>query len=110
MAFSDEIRKYNGEVYKSNKSFQFINWKSRNMGTIKQHNEFQIIGESPIFTEVLELTRRIADSNVPVLIEGESGTGKELFAKALHYWSCRADEPFVAVNSAAIPEQLLERL
>ncbi|MGN7401519.1 sigma-54-dependent transcriptional regulator [Cytobacillus praedii] len=75
---------------------------------IKQHNEFQIIGESPIFTEVLELTRRIADSNVPVLIEGESGTGKELFAKALHYWSCRADEPFVAVNSAAMPEQLLE--
>ncbi|WP_313800439.1 sigma-54 dependent transcriptional regulator [Cytobacillus sp.] len=75
---------------------------------IRQHNEFQIIGESPIFTEVLELTRRIADSNVPVLIEGESGTGKELFAKALHYWSCRADEPFVAVNSGALPEQLLE--
>lgn len=75
---------------------------------IRQHNEFQIIGKSPIFTEVLELTRRIANSNVPVLIEGESGTGKELFAKALHYWSCRADEPFVAVNSGALPEQLLE--
>ncbi|QED46796.1 sigma-54-dependent transcriptional regulator [Cytobacillus dafuensis] len=75
---------------------------------IKQHNEFHIIGESPIFKEVLALTRRIADSDVPVLIEGESGTGKELFAKALHYWSCRAEEPFVAVNSGALPEQLLE--
>lgn len=75
---------------------------------IRKQNDFQIIGESPVFQEVIELTRRIADSDVPVLIEGESGTGKELFAKALHYWSCRADEPFVAVNSGALPEQLLE--
>jgi DNA-binding NtrC family response regulator len=75
---------------------------------IKQQNHFKIIGESPIFKEVIDLTRRIADSDVPVLIEGESGTGKELFAKALHYWSSRSEEPFVAVNSGALPEQLLE--
>lgn len=75
---------------------------------IAQHNEFTIIGNSANFQEVLEMTRRIADSDVPVLIEGESGTGKELFAKALHYWSLRADEPFVPVNSGALPEQLLE--
>lgn len=75
---------------------------------IRQHNDFQIIGESPIFHEVIELTRRIANSDVPVLIQGESGTGKELFAKALHYWGNRADEPFVAINSGALPEQLLE--
>ncbi|MFK9093531.1 sigma-54-dependent transcriptional regulator [Bacillus salipaludis] len=75
---------------------------------IKQQNQFMIIGESPIFKEVIDLTRRIADSAVPVLIEGESGTGKELFAKALHYWSRRSEEPFVAVNSGALPEQLLE--
>lgn len=75
---------------------------------IAQHNEFHIIGDSVNFKEVLEMTRRIADSDVPVLIEGESGTGKELFAKALHYWSCRADEPFVPVNSGALPEHLLE--
>ncbi|MBA4536738.1 sigma-54-dependent Fis family transcriptional regulator [Bacillus aquiflavi] len=75
---------------------------------IEQQNKFHIIGESSKFKEVLELTKKIADSEVPVLIEGESGTGKELFAKALHYWSCRADEPFVAVNSGALPEQLLE--
>jgi two-component system, NtrC family, response regulator AtoC len=75
---------------------------------IAQHNGFNIIGDSVNFKEVLEMTRRIADSEVPVLIEGESGTGKELFAKALHYWSCRADEPFVPVNSGALPEHLLE--
>ncbi|WHX41519.1 sigma-54 dependent transcriptional regulator [Mesobacillus sp. AQ2] len=75
---------------------------------IAQHNEFRIIGDSANFKEVIEMTRRIADSDVPVLIEGESGTGKELFAKALHYWSCRADEPFVPVNSGALPEHLLE--
>ena len=75
---------------------------------IAQHNEFNIIGESANFKAVLEMTRRIADSEVPVLIEGESGTGKELFAKALHYWSGRSDEPFVPVNSGALPEHLLE--
>ena len=75
---------------------------------IRQHNDFQIIGESPIFSEVIELTERIASSDVPVLVQGESGTGKELFAKALHYWGNRADEPFVAINSGALPEQLLE--
>ncbi|MBT2693893.1 sigma-54 dependent transcriptional regulator [Bacillus sp. ISL-55] len=75
---------------------------------IAQHNGFNIIGDSGNFKEVIEMTRRIADSDVPVLIEGESGTGKELFAKALHYWSFRAEEPFVPVNSGALPEHLLE--
>ncbi|MDQ0153766.1 sigma-54-dependent transcriptional regulator [Robertmurraya andreesenii] len=75
---------------------------------IKQQNQFHIIGESKEIQEVIALAERIADSEVPVLIEGESGTGKELFAKALHYWSVRRDEPFVPVNSGALPEQLLE--
>ena len=75
---------------------------------LKQQNGFEIIGQNPRFQEILHLTKRVADSDVPVLIEGESGTGKELFAKALHYWSSRAEEPFVAINSGALPEQLLE--
>lgn len=75
---------------------------------IQQQNHFRIIGESPVIKEVIHLTRSIADSDIPVLIEGESGTGKELFAKALHYWSSRREEPFVAVNSGALSEQLLE--
>ena len=89
-----------------NKRLKIKNDNMKNI--IKQQNQFMIIGESPIFKEVIDLTRRIADSEVPVLIEGESGTGKELFAKALHYWSSRSEEPFVAVNSGALPEQLLE--
>lgn len=75
---------------------------------IKQQNVFEIIGENARFLELLALTKRVSDSDVPVLIEGESGTGKELFAKALHYWSNRSEEPFVALNSGALPEQLLE--
>ncbi|CEG29254.1 sigma-54-dependent transcriptional regulator [Bacillus sp. B-jedd] len=83
--------------------------KNDSMKTIiRQQNDFQIIGQNLKFRELLELTERISDNDLPVLIEGESGTGKELFAKALHYWSSRAEEPFVAVNSGAIPEQLLE--
>lgn len=69
---------------------------------------FEIIGKSPALEAVLTITKQVADSDIPILIEGESGTGKELFAKALHYWSCRAKEPFVAINSGALPEQLLE--
>ncbi|WP_017756805.1 sigma-54-dependent transcriptional regulator [Calidifontibacillus oryziterrae] len=90
----------------NNKSLKEKNESMRKI--IKQQNEFQIIGESETLTEVINLTKRIADSEVPVLIDGESGTGKELFAKALHYWSLRCDEPFVAINSGALPEQLLE--
>ncbi|MEH7500566.1 sigma-54 dependent transcriptional regulator [Neobacillus drentensis] len=83
--------------------------KNDSMKTIiAQHNEFTLVGDSPNFKEVLNMTKRIADSDVPVLIEGESGTGKELIAKALHFWSTRAEEPFVPVNSGALPEHLLE--
>ncbi|MCA9671145.1 MAG: sigma-54-dependent Fis family transcriptional regulator [Myxococcales bacterium] len=67
-----------------------------------------IIGRSQAMNEVFELIRRVADSPVTVLITGESGTGKELVARALHYSSYRKDGPFVAVNCAAIPSQLLE--
>lgn len=74
----------------------------------QQDHQFTIVGESEQLKRVIELTRRVADSDIPIAIEGESGTGKELFAKALHYWSERREQPFVAINSGAIPEQLLE--
>lgn len=70
--------------------------------------DFHIVGESPQMKKVISMVKNVADSHVPVLILGETGTGKELFAKALHYWSCRAGESFVAINSGALPEQLLE--
>ena len=63
---------------------------------------------SPAMQEVFRAIGRLATSNVTVLITGESGTGKELIARALHQHGSRADGPFVAVNAAAIPKDLLE--
>jgi len=68
-----------------------------------------IIGESDSLRETIALARRIAVSEVfAVLLQGESGTGKDLVAKAIHYTSDRADKPFVAINCAAIPANLIE--
>lgn len=67
-----------------------------------------IIGESPAFRNVIENVRKVAASEAFVLIQGPSGTGKELVAHLLHNESPRKDRPFVAVNCASIPDQLLE--
>jgi DNA-binding NtrC family response regulator len=68
----------------------------------------QIVGEDPRLKQVITALHRAASSDATVLLEGESGTGKELFARALHALSPRADGPFVAINCAAIPDNLLE--
>ena len=68
----------------------------------------RIIGEDRKLRQVSQQLHRAAATDATVLIEGESGTGKELFARALHALSPRADGPFVAINCAAIPENLLE--
>ena len=67
-----------------------------------------IIGDSPALREVMTAIDRAASTDTTVLLEGESGTGKELCARALHDASPRANGPFVAINCAAIPENLLE--
>ena len=68
----------------------------------------EIVGEAPSLRQVSMALQRAAGSEATVLIQGESGTGKELFARALHALSPRRDGPFVAINCAAIPENLLE--
>ena len=67
-----------------------------------------IIGQSEVMQNLLNLVGKVADSDSTVLISGESGTGKELVAKALHYNSCRKDRPFIPINCGAIPGELLE--
>ena len=67
-----------------------------------------ILGQAPAMQEVFRAIGRLAQSHATVLINGESGTGKELVAHALHRHSLRADKPFVAINTAAIPKDLLE--
>ncbi len=68
----------------------------------------EIIGEAPAMQEVFRAIGRLSRSNITVLINGESGTGKELVAQALHRHSPRAGNPFIALNMAAIPKDLLE--
>ena len=68
----------------------------------------ELLGASPAMKEVYDLLERVGESESTVLVSGESGTGKELVARALHRRSKRSAGPFVAINCAAMPEQLLE--
>ena len=67
-----------------------------------------MVGNSDAFRAVIQAIRKVAATDVPVLITRESGTGKELAAKAIHELSARKTAPFVAINCGAIPENLLE--
>lgn len=71
-------------------------------------NRLQIIGKAPAMQQLMDRVERVAASNASVLLSGESGTGKEVVAKALHRCSERSSGPFVAVNCAAIPKDLIE--
>lgn len=68
----------------------------------------EILGQAPAMQEVFRAIGRLSQSNATVMITGESGTGKELVAHAVHRHSPRADKPFIAINTAAIPRDLLE--
>ena len=67
-----------------------------------------VIGNSAAITETINILRKMAMTDSPVLLIGETGTGKELMAHALHQASRRAEGPFIAINVAAMPENLLE--
>jgi DNA-binding NtrC family response regulator len=68
----------------------------------------RIVGENPAMKDASNMTQRVAATDSTVLLLGESGTGKELFARAVHHLSPRSEQPFVALNCAAIPEGLVE--
>lgn len=70
--------------------------------------KFGIIGKSKEIKDLVDITMQVAQSDISVLIYGESGTGKEVFARALHGYSQRAENPLISVNCGAIPEGILE--
>ncbi len=75
----------------------------------KGHFKFEgVRGKDPAVEGIFEVLRRVAPTNISVLIEGHSGTGKELLARAIHYNSLRWDKPFMPINCAGLPETLLE--
>lgn len=74
----------------------------------RQRPATKIVGESPGMKELFRLINRVGPTDKAILIQGESGTGKELVARAIQQCSRRADRPFVTVNCAALPEQLVE--
>ncbi len=80
----------------------------RSRSTDADGRNLGMVGESPPMLRLFDMIHRLHDSDATVLISGESGTGKELVARALHQTSARRARPFVAVNCAALPSQLLE--
>ncbi len=95
------------------KLYEHFRRKENELGQLRQqlterYNLPNIIGESRAFQRVLKSIKKVATTDTTVLLLGESGTGKELIAQTLHYQSPRASHPFVAVNLAALPENLIE--
>ena len=96
-------------VKKAVAMYQVVKENRRLRDAVESQYRFgNFIGKSKPVRDVFEMIRKVAPSNVTVLVEGESGTGKELVAKSIHFNSSRRDKPFIAVNCSALVENLLE--
>ena len=110
--------KINGEIVETVITFQKVSQIQKTeqkireklylKGNVAENTFNDIIGQSQIFRNLKEEAKNYAQVDSPILIYGETGTGKELFAQAIHNYSPRKDNPFVAFNCAALPESLLE--
>jgi DNA-binding NtrC family response regulator len=94
------------------RTLEFQDLKAQRRLSLRQNQErftlTRIVARSPKMLEILELLRQVARLDTTVLIHGETGAGKELLARSLHFSGPRRDKPYVAVNCAAIPEELFE--
>jgi len=103
------LRDENGDVVGAVESFRDLSRVKTLTEELKAKYSFRnLIGKSHEMREIYQMIRSVARTNVTVLIQGDTGTGKELVARAIHYESPRAGEPFVVVHCAALPETLLE--
>ncbi|MCK9444509.1 MAG: sigma 54-interacting transcriptional regulator [Tissierellaceae bacterium] len=96
------------EVTYIKKLEQNISNKLRLKGHIAKYNFENIVTQSPQMYNLIEMSKKASITDISILITGETGTGKEVFAQAIHNSSPRSNQPFVAVNCAAMPESLLE--
>lgn len=85
-----------------------VNMVSRILVEGVPHGEIDLVAEDPASKDLLTLVRRVSRSNATVLLSGESGCGKEVYSRYIHQYSERSEGPFVAINCAAIPENMLE--
>lgn len=96
------------EVTYIKKLEQNLSQKLRQKGHIARYTFDDIVYQSNEIKKIIEMSKKIAKTDLTILITGESGTGKEVLAQAIHNFSSRCKQPFIAINSAAIPENLLE--
>ena len=94
------------------RAIEFQELKAANRASIRRNQERftlkNVVAESAVMQEVFEVLRTVAGLDTTVLLYGETGVGKELLARSIHFSGARRDKPFVAVNCAAIPEELFE--
>jgi two-component system nitrogen regulation response regulator GlnG len=103
----DDVKALAAKVLRTRELEREVRQLRREVGRRTRPGE-RLVGKSGLMLEVFKTIGRVAPRDVPVLVTGESGTGKELVARAIHAASPRAEMPFVAVNTAAIPRDLLE--
>lgn len=102
-----EVLKLSAKLTETKKTINELHSKISNMFVAKYGFE-DMIGVSSVFLESIEMAKRAAQTDSTVLLRGESGTGKELFASSIHKRSLREEKPFIKVNCAAVPDNLLE--
>lgn len=103
----NEWKKMNRHIQNRLADKNLLTSNTENKGNV-QYALHHLIGDSPKLVQVRELVKKVAGGKISVLIRGESGTGKEIIAQSIHRLSERSDQPFIKVNCASIPEQLLE--